>query len=54
MTDWNKCPAVESVPGKVSGNLGVQGHAVARVRPFSSNLAEGATVLRIHRVVRRE
>ena len=20
MTDWSKCPAVESVPGKVSGN----------------------------------
>ena len=34
MTDWNKCPAVESVPGKVRRGLGVQGHAVARVSPF--------------------
>ena len=53
MTDWSKCPAVESVPGKVSGNLGVQGHTFAGIRPSSSNLAEGATDLRFHRMVRR-
>ena len=32
MTDWSKCPAVESVPGKVSGNLGVHRHQAARLR----------------------
>jgi hypothetical protein len=27
--DWSQCSAVESIPGKVSGALGVQGYADA-------------------------
>lgn len=43
MTDWSKCPAVESVPGRLSGAW-----VFARTRvPASAlfgNLAAGATV----------
>jgi len=30
--DWSRCPAVESVPGKVSGAWVLKGHAHAGVR----------------------
>ena len=32
MTDWNTCPAVERVPGRVSGGLGLFGHTDSTVR----------------------
>ena len=44
MTDWEKCPAVESVPGKVSGKLGVHRALVCRCTPCSRTLPEGATI----------
>ena len=44
MTDWSKCPAVESVPGKVSGKLGVHGKLGLPVYALFENLAEGATI----------
>ena len=53
MTDWSKCPAVESVPGRVSGAWVFKDTRLPRVLCSSSNLAEGATDLRFHRVVRR-
>ena len=43
MTNWETCPAVESVPGKLSGAWVFTGTRV----PLSSlfgNLAEGATI----------
>ena len=46
MTDWSKCPAVESVPGKVSGNWVFKGTRL-RYEPVYAlfeNLAEGATI----------
>ncbi len=43
MTDWNKCPAVESVPGKVSGNWVFTGTRLPLYTLFE-NLAEGATI----------
>ena len=42
MTDWEKCPAVESVPGKVSGNWVFTGTRLP-VYALFENLAEGAT-----------
>ena len=38
MTDWSKCPAVESIPGKVSGNWVVYRHPFCRYTPFSRTL----------------
>ena len=43
MTDWSKCPAVESVPGKVSGAWVFTGTRLP-VSALFGNLAEGATV----------
>ena len=43
MTDWNKCSAVESVPGKVSGAWVFKGTRLP-VSALFGNLAEGATV----------
>ncbi len=43
MTDWSKCPAVESVPGKVSGNW-VFKNTRLPVYALFENLAEGATI----------
>ena len=43
MTDWETCPAVESVPGRLSGAWVFKGTRV----PISSlfgNLADGATI----------
>ena len=43
MTDWSKCKAVESVPGKVSGNWVFTGTRLP-VYTLFENLAEGATI----------
>ena len=43
MTDWNKCPAVESLPGKVSGAWVFKDTRLP-VSALFGNLAEGATV----------
>ena len=43
MTDWSKCPAVESVPGKVSGKWVFTGTRLP-VYALFKNLAEGATI----------
>ena len=43
MTDWNKCPAVESVPGRVSGAWVFSGSRLP-VRALFENLEAGATV----------
>ena len=43
MTDWSKCPAVESVPGKVSGAW-VFKNTRLPVSALFGNLAEDATV----------
>ena len=43
MTDWSKCPAVESVPGKVSGAWVFKDTRLP-VSALFGNLAEGATV----------
>ena len=43
MTDWSKCPAVESVPGRVSGAWVFKDTRLP-VSALFSNLAEGATV----------
>lgn len=43
MTDWSECPAVESVPGKVSGNWVFKGTRLP-VYALFENLAEGATI----------
>ena len=43
MTDWGKCPVVESVPGKVSGNWVFTGTRLP-VYALFENLAEGATI----------
>ena len=43
MTDWSKCPAVESVPGRVSGAWVFTGTWLP-VSALFGNLAEGATV----------
>ena len=51
MTDWSKCPAVESVPGKVSGAWVFKDTRLP-VSALFGNLAEGATV-HDYRVVRR-
>ena len=34
MTDWSKCPAVGSVPGKVSGAWVFTGTRLPRLRSF--------------------
>ena len=43
MVDWSKCSAVESVPGKVSGNWVFTGTRLP-VYALFENLAEGATI----------
>ena len=43
MLDWNQCPAVERVPGKVSGEWLFKGTRVP-VRPLFENLEDGARV----------
>ena len=43
MTDWESCPAVESVPGRVSGTP-VFGGTRVPVSALFENLASGATV----------
>ena len=43
MTDWSKCPAVESVPGRLSGAW-VFTRTRAPVSALFGNLAGGATV----------
>ncbi len=43
MTDWSKCPAVESVPGRVSGNWVFKGTRLP-VYALFENLAGGATI----------
>ena len=43
MTDWSKCPAVESVPGRVSGNWVFTGTRLP-VYALFENLAAGATI----------
>lgn len=43
MTDWSKCPAVESVPGKVSGAWVFKGTRLP-VYALFENLEAGATI----------
>ncbi len=43
MTDWSKCPVVESVPGRVSGNWVFKDTRLPLYALFE-NLAEGATI----------
>ena len=43
MMDWSKCPSVESVPGRVSGNWVFKGTRLP-VYALFENLAEGATI----------
>ena len=43
MTDWSRCPAVESVPGKVSGAWVFTGTRLP-VSAFSATWRRGATV----------
>ena len=43
MTDWSKCPAVESVPGRVSGAWVFTGTRLP-VAALFENLDSGATV----------
>ena len=43
MLDWSQCPAVERVPGKVSGAWVFKGTRVP-VRALFENLEDGATV----------
>ena len=43
MTDWSKCPSVESVPGRASGNCVFKGTRLP-VYALFENLAEGATI----------
>ena len=43
MLDWSQCPAVEHVPGKVSGVWLFRGTRVA-VTALFENLEDGATV----------
>ena len=43
MIDWEKCPAVERVPGKVSGNWVFKGTRLP-VYTLFENLAGGATI----------
>ena len=43
MTDWSRCPGVESVPGRVSGNWVFTGTRLP-VYALFENLAEGATI----------
>ena len=43
MVDWSACPAVESVPGRLSGAWVFKGTRVP-VSALFGNLAEGATI----------
>ncbi len=43
MTDWSKCPVVESVPDRVSGNWVFKGTRLP-VYTLFENLAAGATI----------
>ena len=45
MTDWSKCPAVESVPGKAEWQPGCSRELrVAGVRPIREPWQSGATI----------
>ena len=52
MTDWSKCPGVESIPGKVSGAWVFTGTRLP-VSALFENLESGATVEGIPGMVRR-
>lgn len=41
--DWNACPAVEQIPGKVSGALVFRGTRVP-IRALFENLRDGASI----------
>ena len=43
MLDWSQCPAVERIPGKVSGAWVFKGTRIS-VRALFENLEEGASV----------
>lgn len=43
MLDWSRCPAVERVPGKVSGNWLFKGTRVP-VRALFENIESGARI----------
>ena len=43
MIDWSQCPAVESVPGKVSGAWVFKGTRLP-IKALFDNLASGASV----------
>ena len=43
MIDWENCPGIESVPGRVSGNWVFQGTRLP-VYALFENLAAGATI----------
>ena len=43
MTDWSKCPSVESMPGRLSGNWVFKGTRLP-VYALFENLEEGATI----------
>lgn len=43
MLDWSRCPAVERVPGKVTGEWLFKGMRVP-VKSFFENLEDGARV----------
>ena len=43
MIDWEKCPGIESVPGRVSGNWVFTGTRLP-VYALFENLAAGATI----------
>ena len=48
MADWESCPAVESVPGRLSGAWVFTGTRVP-VSSLFANLAEGVSDVRINR-----
>ena len=50
--DWSQCPAVESIPGKVSGAWVFKDTRMP-VSIVFENLEAGATIERNHGVVRR-
>ena len=52
MTDWSKCQAVESVPGKVSGAWVFKDTRLPVSAPFRQPCG-GRNRPRLHRVVRR-
>jgi len=49
--DWSECPAVESIPGKVSGAWVLRGTRMP-VSAIFENIEAGAKIRRHHRMVR--